>query len=70
MNLNIIFFVQIFISMYSSECIQPSVKLGVVGSDMRLHWPPPSPDLNIIEASWDHADREHSKKAKTSKEEL
>lgn len=56
--------------MYSSECIQPSVKLGVVGSDMRLHWPPPSPDLNIIEASWDHADREHSKKAKTSKEEL
>ena len=32
--------------------------------------PPQSPDLNIIEAVWDHLDRERSKRQPTSKEEL
>ena len=32
--------------------------------------PPQSPDLNIIEAVWDHLDRERNKRQPTSKEEL
>jgi len=32
--------------------------------------PPQSPDLNIIEAEWDHLDRELNKKQPTSIEEL
>jgi len=32
--------------------------------------PPQSSDLNIIEAVWDHLDREWNKKQPTSKEEL
>ena len=30
----------------------------------------PGPDLNIIEAAWDHLDRYHNKMPPTSKEEL
>ena len=32
--------------------------------------PPQSPDLNIIEAVWDHLDRERNNRQPTSKEEL
>ena len=32
--------------------------------------PPQSPDLNIIEAVWDHVDRERNKRQPTSKEDL
>jgi len=32
--------------------------------------PPQSPDLNIIEAVWDHLGRKQNKKQPTSKEEL
>ena len=32
--------------------------------------PPQSPDLNIIEAVWDHLYRERNKRQPTSKEEL
>ena len=32
--------------------------------------PPQSPDLNIIEAVWDHLDRERNKRQPASKEEL
>jgi len=32
--------------------------------------PPQSPNLNIIEAVWDHPDRERNKRQQTSKEEL
>jgi len=32
--------------------------------------PPQSPDLNTIEAEWDHVDRERNKRQPTSKEEL
>ena len=32
--------------------------------------PPQSPDLNMIEAAWDHLDREQNKRQPTSKEEL
>ena len=32
--------------------------------------PPWSPDLDIIEAVWDHCDRERNKRQPTSKEEL
>jgi len=32
--------------------------------------PPQRPELNIIEAVWDHLDREWNKWLKTSKEEL
>ena len=32
--------------------------------------PPQSPDFNIIEAVWDHPDREQNKRQPTSKEEL
>jgi len=32
--------------------------------------PPQSPDLNIIEAVWDHLDRKRNKRQPTSKEEL
>ena len=35
-----------------------------------LDWPPQSPDLNIIEAVWDHLDRERNKGQPKSKEEL
>jgi len=35
-----------------------------------MDWPPQSPDLNIIEAVWDHLDRERNKRQPTSKEEL
>ena len=35
-----------------------------------LDWPPQSPDLNIIEAVWDHLDRERNKMQPSSKEEL
>ena len=32
--------------------------------------PPQSPDLNVIEAVWDHLDRERNKRQPTSKEEF
>jgi len=32
--------------------------------------PPQSPDLNIVEAVWDHLVRERNKRQPTSKEEL
>ena len=32
--------------------------------------PPQSPELNIIEAVWDHLDRERNKRQPASKEEL
>jgi len=32
--------------------------------------PPQSPDLNIIEAVWDHLDREQKKRQPASKQEL
>ena len=35
-----------------------------------MDWPPHSPDLNIIEAVWDHLDREINKGQPKSKEEL
>jgi len=38
--------------------------------DMKTHDGPQSPDLNIIEAVWDHVDRERNKRQPTSKEEL
>ena len=33
-----------------------------------MDWPPQSPDLNIIEAEWDHLDREINKGQLKSKE--
>ena len=35
-----------------------------------MDWLPQSPDLNIIEAVWDHLDRERNKGQPKSKEEL
>ena len=35
-----------------------------------MDWPPQSPDLTIIEAVWDHLDREINKGEPQSKEEL
>ena len=35
-----------------------------------MDWPPQSPDVNIIEAVWDHLDREINKGQHKSKEEL
>ena len=35
-----------------------------------MEWPPQSPDLNIIEAIWDHLDRKKFEKQPKSQEEL
>ena len=35
-----------------------------------MDWPPQSPDLNIIQAVWDHLDRERNKGQPKSKEDL
>ena len=35
-----------------------------------MDWPPQSPDLNIIEAVWDHLDRERNKRLPMNKKEL
>ena len=35
-----------------------------------MDWPPPRPDLNIIEAVWEHLDRERNKGQPKSKEGL
>ena len=35
-----------------------------------MDWHPQRPDLNIIEAVWDHLDRERNKGTPKSKEEL
>ena len=35
-----------------------------------MNWSPHSPDLNIIEAVWDHLDRKRNKGQPKSKEEL
>ena len=35
-----------------------------------MEWPPQSPDLNIIEAIWDHLDRKKIEKQPKSQEEL